>query len=478
MIPDISASLPELLTNPPAINSLGRVIGNTYFCDVNSTRTIAYHTLGCKLNFAETSYVGRNLSAVGYRKVDFHNNPDIFLINTCSVTENADRECRTIVSRALAVNPDALVVVTGCYAQLKPEQVASIPGVDLVLGAGEKFDAPAYIDNLISKGAAQVMACDVSALTEFKPSHSKGDRTRVFLKVQDGCDYHCTFCTIPLARGKSRSNSIERVVSEAQEIIASGAREIILSGVNLGDFGILDPVSGVRTSSFYELAQSLDQVEGIDRIRISSIEPNLLDRKIIELVAQSKIFVPHFHIPLQSGSDSVLKRMRRRYLSSLYRERIQTIRELIPGCCIGADVIVGFPGETDAEFNETYNLLCSLNISYLHVFTYSERDHTPASEMGDAVPITVRKSRNRQLRALSEQKERAFYMSQVGTKQEVLFEGGEKNGWMHGFTRNYIKVRIPFDATLINHVVPVTLDGVNEDGTMNVTFEPVLNFQQ
>jgi threonylcarbamoyladenosine tRNA methylthiotransferase MtaB len=442
---------------------------------VKTTRTIAYHTLGCKLNFAETSSVGRDLASSGYKQVDFSDTPDVYLINTCSVTENADRECRTIVSRALAINPEAIVVVTGCFAQLRPDHVAAIPGVDLVLGAGEKFDAPAYIDKLIGKGTAQVMACDVSSLTEFKPSRSAGDRTRVFLKVQDGCDYNCSFCTIPLARGKSRSNPIGKVLDDAHAIIASGAQEIVLTGVNLGDFGIQDPVSNMRASTFYELASALDELNGINRIRISSIEPNLLDRKIIELVAKSKVFVPHFHIPLQSGSDRILKSMRRRYLTHLYRERIETIRALIPGCCIGADVIVGFPGETEADFNQTYDFLCGLDVSYLHVFTYSERDNTLAAEMDSTVPMPVRKDRNRQLRVLSGQKLLSFYNSQLGTRHEVLFEADHKYGWMHGFTRNYVKVRVPHDPELINRVVPVILDSVNEEGTMNVTMYQTAN---
>ena len=435
---------------------------------MSASRTVAYYTLGCKLNFAETSAIGRQLTAQGYGKVSFDQNPDIFLINTCSVTENADKECRTIVNRALAVNPEAVVVVTGCFAQLKPDQIASIPGVDLVLGANEKFNAAAYLDSIPGKGQPMVKSCEIGEVTGFNSSWSEGDRTRVFLKVQDGCDYSCTFCTIPQARGASRSNTIESVVGDVQTIAGRGAREIVLTGVNLGDFGILNPASGERPSTFFDLAKALDELPNEIRFRISSIEPNLLENRTIELVASSSKFVPHFHIPLQSGSDKILKKMRRRYLTALYRDRVATIKALMPDCCIGVDVIVGFPGETDEDFMETYNFLRDLDISYLHVFTYSERDNTLAAEMDEAVPMGVRKQRNKMLRILSEKKLRSFYESQTGTQRKVLFEADNKNGWMHGFTDNYVKVRTPYDPALINQLMECTLNAINSDGEVDV----------
>ena len=435
---------------------------------MSASRTVAYYTLGCKLNFAETSAIGRQLTAQGYGKVSFDQNPDIFLINTCSVTENADKECRTIVNRALAVNPEAVVVVTGCFAQLKPDQIASIPGVDLVLGANEKFNAAAYLDSIPGKGHPMVKSCEIGEVTGFNSSWSEGDRTRVFLKVQDGCDYSCTFCTIPQARGASRSNTIESVVGDVQTIAGRDAREIVLTGVNLGDFGILNPASGERPSTFFDLAKALDELPNEIRFRISSIEPNLLENRTIELVASSSKFVPHFHIPLQSGSDKILKKMRRRYLTALYRDRVATIKALMPDCCIGVDVIVGFPGETDEDFMETYNFLRDLDISYLHVFTYSERDNTLAAEMDEAVPMGVRKQRNKMLRILSEKKLRSFYESQTGTQRKVLFEADNKNGWMHGFTDNYVKVRTPYDPALINQLMECTLNAINSDGEVDV----------
>jgi len=425
---------------------------------MNQSRSIAFHTLGCKLNFAETSAIGRQLTASGYRKVEFTEKPDVFLINTCSVTENADRECRTIVSRALAINPEAIIAVMGCFAQLKPHEIGLIPGVDLVLGANEKFNATVYLDQLFEKGPALVKACEIKEVTGFKSSWSAGDRTRVFLKVQDGCDYTCSFCTIPLARGASRSNTLENVLTEAKSLVASGARELVLTGVNLGDFGKSDEIKDQHTSTFYDLAAELNKLKGIERIRISSIEPNLLQNEIIDLVAGSDVFVPHFHIPLQSGSDNILKKMRRRYLSALYREKVLRIKQSMPDACIGVDVIVGFPGETDEDFMLTYNFLNEIPVSYLHVFTYSERNGTIASEMENAVPMIIRKERNKKLRILSEKKLRAFYESQIGSTKRVLFESDNKEGWMHGFTRNYVKVRIPFDATLINREM---------DGSMN-----------
>lgn len=442
-----------------------------YFCAMNQPRSIAFHTLGCKLNFAETSAIGRQLTASGYQKVEFTQNPDVFLINTCSVTENADKECRTIVSRALAINPAAIIAVTGCFAQLKPDEIASIPGVDLVLGANEKFNATVYLDQLFEKGAALVKACEISDVNSFNSSWSAGDRTRVFLKVQDGCDYTCTFCTIPKARGASRSNTVSNVVHEASELVASGAKELVLTGVNLGDFGIYNVSDPKHQSAFYELAQELNNLQNIHRIRISSIEPNLLQDEIIDLVAASSVFVPHFHIPLQSGSDNILKKMRRRYLTALYREKVSRIKSAMPHACIGVDVIVGFPGETDEDFLNTYNFLNEIDISYLHVFTYSERDNTLAADMENSVPLAVRKERNKKLRILSEKKLRHFYESQKGSLQRVLFESDNKSGWMHGFTRNYVKVRIPFDAALINTEMDCRLENISDDGSMDITIE-------
>jgi len=435
---------------------------------MNRPRTIAFHTLGCKLNFAETSAIGRQLTAAGYQKVDFSANPDVYLINTCSVTENADRECRSIVSRALAVNPDAIITVTGCFAQLKPGEIAGIPGVDLVLGAGEKFNAASYLDEIITKGEALIKSCEISSVNTFNSSWSTGDRTRVFLKVQDGCDYNCSFCTIPLARGASRSNSVENVIAEASKLIEQGAREIVLTGVNLGDFGIYDAKEGRHESSFFELASALDKLDGINRFRISSIEPNLLEDRIIDLVAASNKFVPHFHIPLQSGSDSILGKMRRRYTSNLYMNKVNRIKTVMPNACIGVDVIVGFPGETNEEFLETYNFLNELDVAYFHVFTYSERNDTLAAAMENSVPIPLRKERNKRLRILSEKKLRSFYESQKGSQQQVLFEADNKSGWMHGFTRNYVKVRIPYDHELINKEMDCHLEEISDDGSMNI----------
>ena len=440
----------------------------SYLCPVKTNRTIAFHTLGCKLNFAETSAIGRDLMGSGYRKVEIADRPDVFLLNTCSVTENADRECRLIVNRALASNPEAIVVVTGCFAQLKPHTIAEIPGVDLVLGANEKFNASIYIDQLLLKGETVVKSCEISEVNKFTSSWSAGDRTRVFLKVQDGCDYSCSFCTIPLARGTSRSNTVENVIVEANAIVQSGAKEIVLTGVNLGDFGIYNSTNDERNSSFYDLVQELENVPGLERIRISSIEPNLLENRVIEQVAQSEKFVPHFHIPLQSASDKILKNLRRRYLSNLYREKIDTIKTYMPHCCIGVDVIVGFPGETDNDFLTTYNFLKELDISYLHVFTYSERDNTPASEMDEPVPMGVRKERNKKLRILSEKKLRRFYESQIGTNQNVLFESDNKSGWMHGFTENYVKVKTLYDPSLINQIIECRLVAISENGDVEV----------
>ncbi|MFN9596917.1 MAG: tRNA (N(6)-L-threonylcarbamoyladenosine(37)-C(2))-methylthiotransferase MtaB, partial [Bacteroidota bacterium] len=370
------------------------------------SRTIAFHTLGCKLNFAETSSIGKQFRDAGYGKVSMEDKPDVFLLNTCSVTENADRECRTVVNRALSINPNAIVVVTGCFAQLKPESIASIPGVDLVLGASEKFNAPRYVDQIRNKGIATVHSCDIETVAGFVSSWSSGDRTRVFLKVQDGCDYNCSFCTIPLARGASRSNSISGVLNEISKIVDSGAKEIVLTGINLGDFGIDE--QGKRVETLFGLLSAIEELAPPVRIRLSSVEPNLLEDRIISLVASSRIFMPHFHLPLQSGSDTVLRRMRRRYLAGLYSDRVNAIKTLMPHASIGMDVIVGFPGETDDEFMQTMDFIRETDVTYLHVFTYSERNNTLAATMESAVAPATRKERNRMLRILSEKKNRAF----------------------------------------------------------------------
>ena len=388
------------------------------------SKTVAFHTLGCKLNFAETSTIARQLKAEGYTKVDFKDVADVYIINTCSVTENADKECRLIVSRALSINPEAFVAIIGCYAQLKPEQIANINGVDVVLGATEKFNISKYIAE--KKNKPEIFSCEIADATNFISSYSSGDRTRVFLKVQDGCDYNCSFCTIPLARGKSRSDSVENVVERTKEIVSQGAKEIVLTGVNLGDFGNSD------AQNFYSLAKELEMVEGLERIRISSIEPNLLTNEIIEFVSQSKKIVPHFHIPLQSGSNKILKLMRRRYLRELYVQRVKKIKTLMPLSCIGVDVITGFPGETEEDFLETYHFLNELNISYLHVFTYSERANTHALNLNGVVDMPERKRRTNMLRILSEKKLRVFYNEHIGKTLPVLFESDNKNGYMHG----------------------------------------------
>lgn len=426
-------------------------------------KKVAFHTLGCKLNFAETSTISRQFIDAGYEKVAFENNADFYVINTCSVTENADKECRTIVNRALANSPDAKIIITGCYAQLKPDYIATIPGVDLVLGAAEKFNIIAYLDKLVEE-RAQVFACEIADVNNFTSSWSVADRTRSFLKVQDGCDYSCSFCTIPLARGKSRSDAKENVIVNAQAIAATGVKEIVLTGVNLGDFGLDE--NRKRISDFFQLITELNKMEGIERFRISSIEPNLLTDEIISFVSSSQKFVPHFHIPLQSGSDRILKLMRRRYLTPLYISRVKMIKKLMPHCCIGVDVIVGFPGEKEEDFIATYNFLNDLDVSYLHVFTYSERENTPAAEMYDVVPIAIRKQRNRMLRILSEKKLRNFYNQFIGENAIVLFESDNKNGFMHGHTENYIKVKILFDRELINTLQRVRLTGVDGAGVM------------
>jgi threonylcarbamoyladenosine tRNA methylthiotransferase MtaB len=426
-------------------------------------KKVAFYTLGCKLNYSETSTISRAFEEKGYKKVDFTDTPDIFIINTCSVTENADKKCHKIVREARGISPDAYVAIIGCYAQLKPKEISEIPGVDAVLGAAEKFRLVELLDGFVRKPQPEVFASEVDQATKFNTSYSINDRTRTFLKVQDGCDYSCTFCTIPLARGSSRSDSIENILSTARDIAKTDVREIVLTGVNTGDFGIQQ---GQRVERFIDLIKALDNIEGIDRFRISSIEPNLLTDDIIEFVAQSKRFVPHFHIPLQSGSNKILKLMRRRYLRELYIERVAKIKALMPHCCIGVDVIVGFPGETQEDFLETYKFLNELDISYLHVFTYSERENTPAASMAGTVPGNQRSDRSKMLHILSDKKRRKFYEENLGRNSTVLFENDIENGMMHGFTENYIRVSAKYDPILINELKHVKLLNINDQGLM------------
>lgn len=434
-------------------------------------KKVAFYTLGCKLNYAETSTIGRQFADAGFDTVNFTDKADVFVINTCSVTDHADKKCRKVVKEALKHSPNAYIAIVGCYAQLKPQEIAEIPGVDVVLGAAEKFQLVEHIADLTKKPKAEIYNQPIERTQDFIGSYSYGDRTRTFLKVQDGCDYSCTFCTIPLARGASRSNTIADVIKQAEEIAASGVKEIVLTGVNLGDFGIRN---GQREDRFFDLVKALDEVEGIDRIRISSIEPNLLSDEIIEFVAQSKRFVPHFHIPLQSGSNKILGLMRRRYRRELYAERVVKIKSLMPDCCIGVDVIVGFPGESREDFLETYNFLNELDISYLHVFTYSERENTPAAEMEGKVPGAQRADRSKMLHILSEKKRRAFYESQLGNSFEVLFEGDHKEGFMHGFTRNYVKVKTAYDPLLVNELRTVALTEIAPDGDVEILEKAVV----
>ncbi|WP_262151609.1 tRNA (N(6)-L-threonylcarbamoyladenosine(37)-C(2))-methylthiotransferase MtaB [Chryseobacterium foetidum] len=440
-------------------------------------RTAAFHTLGCKLNFAETSTIARQLTDAGYDKVSFDDRADVYVINTCSVTENADRECKLHVKRAMKANPEGLVVIVGCYAQLKPEEISQITGVDLVLGAKEKFNILSYLDDLEkSESEGVVHSCEIEETDFFIGSYSIGDRTRAFLKVQDGCDYKCTYCTIPLARGISRSDTIENVLKNAREIAAKDIKEIVLTGVNIGDYGKGEFGNKRHEHTFLDLIKELDQVDGIERIRISSIEPNLLKDESIELVSKSKSFVPHFHIPLQSGSDDLLKKMKRRYLTKLYNERVNKIREVMPHAAIGVDVIVGFPGETEELFMETYNFLNELPISYLHVFTYSERENTEAAEMDGAVPVPERKRRNKMLRILSEKKKMSFYQTQLGQTLPVLWEHENKDGKMYGFTENYVRVQKDFDSASVNQIEFLKLEKITEDGAVSVmnSFESFL----
>ena len=421
-------------------------------------KTVALHTLGCKLNFSETSSIGRLLENDGFEKRNFDEVADVYVINTCSVTDNADKECRMLVRRIQRKAPEALVVITGCYAQLKPKEIAAIPGVNLVLGAAEKFNITQHLKEISKGDSTKICSCDIEDVHEFTASHSINDRTRIFLKVQDGCDYNCSFCTIPMARGKSRSDSISNVIANVEAIAAQGAKEIVLTGINLGDFSPPTPRRGdlrqvSAKENFYTLIQELDKMKGIERFRISSIEPNLLTNGIIEFVSNSKKFMPHFHIPLQSGSDKILGLMRRRYKRDLYTERIGLIKTMMPHCCIGVDVIVGFPGETDEDFMETFNYLHQLDISYLHVFTYSERTNTLAVDMKPVVPINIRHDRNKILRNLSYQKMQYFIKNHIGETRKVLFETKNKNGMMEGFTDNYIKITAPYNQAWENNII-------------------------
>ena len=423
-------------------------------------KKVAFYTLGCKLNFSETSGIAQNFEKGGYAKVDFEETPDVFVINTCSVTDNADKKCRNIVRKARKINPKAFVAIIGCYAQLKPQEISEIDGVNLILGMNEKFNILEHVEKLEKENPSEALIFDgdIKDVNEFFPSYSLGDRTRTFLKVQDGCDYSCTFCTIPLARGKSRSNTIEKTLQTAKEIANSQAREVVLTGVNLGDFG------RYNNESFYDLMQELDNLDGVDRFRISSIEPNLLTNEIIDKVATSKRFVPHFHIPLQSGSPELLKLMRRRYKQEVYTSRVEKIKKLMPHACIGVDVIVGFPGETEERFMETYNYLNELDVSYLHVFTYSERDNTFAPNLKNSVDKKIRDERSKMLRILSAKKKRAFYQENVGKSFPVLFEAEKNNDKMFGFTSNYVKVKTDYNESLINTVKQVTLKEIDRDG--------------
>lgn len=434
------------------------------------SKKVAFYTLGCKLNFSETSTIARSFTGEGFKRVDFSEHADIYVINTCSVTENADKRFKAIVKQAQNVNPEAFVAAVGCYAQLKPEELAAVDGVDLVLGATEKFKITDYLNDLTKNDKGEVHSCEIEDADFYVGSYAIGDRTRAFLKVQDGCDYKCTYCTIPLARGISRSDTLENVLKNAAEISAQGIKEIVLTGVNIGDYGKGEFGNKRHEHTFLDLVKALDGVEGIHRLRISSIEPNLLKNETIDFVSQSNSFVPHFHIPLQSGSDHILKLMRRRYLSNLYVDRVNRIKQTMPHACIGVDVIVGFPGETDEHFLETYHFLNELGISYLHVFTYSERDNTVAAEMENVVPKNVRSKRSKMLRGLSAKKRRAFYETQIGTKRTVLFESENKSGYIHGFTENYVKVKCPWNPELVNTLHEVELTEIDEDGLVRLEF--------
>lgn len=437
---------------------------------MQNRKKVAFYTLGCKLNFSETSTIARNFQEEGFERVEFEEVADIYVINTCSVTDNADKQFKQIVKKALKNNDKAFVAAVGCYAQLKPEELAAVDGVDLVLGATEKFKITDYLNDLSKNDLGEVHSCEIEDANFYVGSYSIGDRTRAFLKVQDGCDYKCTYCTIPLARGISRSDTLENVLHNAKEISQQNIKEIVLTGVNIGDYGKGEFGNKKHEHTFFELVQELDQVAGIERLRISSIEPNLLKNETINFVAQSRTFVPHFHIPLQSGSNTVLKKMKRRYLRELYADRVAEIRRVMPHACIGVDVIVGFPGETDELFLETYHFLNDLDISYLHVFTYSERDNTEAIAMEGVVPANIRAKRSKMLRGLSVKKRRAFYESQLSSLRTVLFEGENKEGYIHGFTENYVKVKTPWNPELVNTLHNVKLTTIDEDGLVRFEF--------
>jgi len=437
---------------------------------MENKKKVAFYTLGCKLNFSETSTIARDFQNEGFERVDFEEIADIYVINTCSVTDNADKQFKQIVKKAMKLNDKAFVAAVGCYAQLKPEELAAVDGVDLVLGATEKFKITDYINDLSKNDMGEVHSCEIEEADFYVGSYSIGDRTRAFLKVQDGCDYKCTYCTIPLARGISRSDALENVLKNAKEISEQGIKEIVLTGVNIGDYGKGEFGNKKHEHTFLDLVKALDEVEGIERLRISSIEPNLLKNETIEFVSQSRTFVPHFHIPLQSGSNDILKKMKRRYMRELYTERVAKIREVMPHACIGVDVIVGFPGETDEHFLETYHFLNDLDISYLHVFTYSERDNTEAVDMDGVVPANVRSKRSKMLRGLSVKKRRAFYESQIGSNRTVLFESENKEGYIHGFTENYVKVKTPWNPELVNTLHDIQLTKIDEDGSVRMEF--------
>ena len=437
---------------------------------MENKKKVAFYTLGCKLNFSETSTIARDFQNEGFERVDFEDIADIYIINTCSVTDNADKQFKQIVKKAMKLNDKAFVAAVGCYAQLKPEELAAVDGVDLVLGATEKFKITDYINDLSKNDMGEVHSCEIEEADFYVGSYSIGDRTRAFLKVQDGCDYKCTYCTIPLARGISRSDALENVLKNAKEISEQGIKEIVLTGVNIGDYGKGEFGNKKHEHTFLDLVKALDEVEGIERLRISSIEPNLLKNETIEFVSQSRTFVPHFHIPLQSGSNAILKKMKRRYLRELYSDRVAKIREVMPHACIGVDVIVGFPGETDEHFLETYHFLNDLDISYLHVFTYSERDNTEAVDMDGVVPMNVRSKRSKMLRGLSVKKRRAFYESQIGTNRTVLFESENKEGYIHGFTENYVKVKTPWNPELVNTLHDIQLKKIDEEGSVRIEF--------
>ena len=443
---------------------------------MSAQKKVAFYTLGCKLNFSETSTIARNFQNEGFDRVEFNEKADIYVINTCSVTDNADKRFKTIVKSALKQNENAFLFAIGCYAQLKPEELAAVNGVDMVLGASEKFKVTSYINDLSKNEMGEVHSCEIEEVDFYVGSYSIGDRTRAFLKVQDGCDHNCTYCTIPLARGISRSDTLENVLKNAKEISEKGIKEIVLTGVNIGDYGKGEFGNKKHEHTFFELVQALDKVEGIHRLRISSIEPNLLTNETIKFVSQSNSFVPHFHIPLQSGSDKLLKLMKRRYLRETYDNRVESIKKVMPNACIGVDVIIGFPGETDELFLETYNYLNELEISYLHVFTYSERPNTEAVEMGGIVPKNVRAKRSKMLRGLSVKKRRAFYETQLGNKLTVLFESENKEGFIHGFTENYVKVKTPWNPELVNTLQNIKLTEIDEDGIVRFDWVKVPTF--